>query len=86
MISLFETHIKINDQAMSKARQCLLHDITSDKYTLAIGSYALSLMNEKIEAETRLKKLTQVAIRENNLIWWKQSGMFKTSSFVLINF
>ncbi|KAK9737508.1 Macroglobulin domain MG3 [Popillia japonica] len=86
LISLFETHIKINDQAMSKARQCLLHDITSDKYTLAISSYALSLMNEKIEAETRLKKLTQVAIGENNLIWWKQSETSQSANIEVASY
>lgn len=84
MISLLETHIEVNDEAMEKAKQCLLHDVTSDKYTLAISSYALSLMNEKREAETRLQKLSQVAIKENHLTWWKQSGMLKMTSFIFV--
>lgn len=76
LISLLETNLQIDETVLANAKACIISDVTNDKYTLAISSYALGLLNLPQEVQQRLNKLMGLAETENGLLWWKQSGTF----------
>ncbi|GJQ65981.1 hypothetical protein Trydic_g4074 [Trypoxylus dichotomus] len=90
LISLLETDTKVDENVLAKAKECILSDSTSDKYTLAISSYALGLLNLDQAVKERLDKLLQLAETKDGQLWWKQSeksqpANVETSSYALIS-
>lgn len=80
----------MDEEILSKAKKCILADTTSDKYTMAISSYTLELLNSPKEAKERLDKLIEVAENKNDMTWWMQSKNSKSanvevSSYVLMS-
>lgn len=90
LISFLETNTKIDEKILIKAKECIQADKTNDKYTLAISSYALGLLNLTEEAQKRLDKLNEVADSKNGMIWWtqtdqSQSANVEVSSYALMS-
>ncbi|KRT86645.1 hypothetical protein AMK59_264 [Oryctes borbonicus] len=90
LISLLETNTKVNENVLAKAKECILNDSTVDKYTLAISSYALGLLNTNQKAKQLLDKLLELADSKDGQLWWKQSeksqpANVETSSYALIS-
>ncbi|KAI4467982.1 macroglobulin / complement [Holotrichia oblita] len=90
LISILETNTQIDNNVLTNAKKCIINDVTIDKYTLAISSYALGLLNLTQEVKQRLDKLMELAETSNGLLWWKQSDKslssnVEVSSYVLIS-
>lgn len=74
MISLLESNIELGDQVRSNAKYCIMGNHQPDKYTLAISTYALYLLDLHNEAGRSLDKLLQLATKNGNLLWWSTPG------------
>ncbi|GJQ65982.1 hypothetical protein Trydic_g4075 [Trypoxylus dichotomus] len=89
LISLLETDVQFDKNARTRAKECILSNSTIDKYTLAISSYALGLLNMKRKAKQRLDKLLKLADTKDGQLWWKQSDSLptnvETSGYALIS-
>ncbi|XP_044745841.1 pregnancy zone protein-like [Coccinella septempunctata] len=80
MISLLDSGIDIPKNVFENAKYCIRGYSDPDKYTLAISCYALYKMKWYDEANKVLKRLLNVASKQNNMIWWsmKDSGTAAT--------
>ncbi|GJQ65984.1 hypothetical protein Trydic_g4077 [Trypoxylus dichotomus] len=89
LISLLETDVQFDEDARTRAKECILTNSAIDKYTLAISSYALGLLNMKQEAKQRSDKLLELAETKDGQLWWKQSDSLptnvETSGYALIS-
>lgn len=74
LISLLETNANINETIRVNAKYCIRGFHQPDKYTLAISTYALYLVEWYSQADRSLRKLLEVATKEGNLLWWSQPG------------
>ncbi|KAK5647506.1 hypothetical protein RI129_002398 [Pyrocoelia pectoralis] len=79
IISLLESGIEVNEKVKTNAKYCIRGHFSPDKYTLAISTYALSLIGWETEAKRCLNKLLQVATEKDNLLWWSTSGAASTN-------
>ncbi|XP_031329285.1 pregnancy zone protein-like isoform X2 [Photinus pyralis] len=79
IISLLESGIELSEKVKTNAKYCIRGHFSPDKYTLAISTYALSLIGWESEAKRCLSKLLQVATQQDNLVWWSSSGAASTN-------
>nr|XP_022911888.1 alpha-2-macroglobulin-like protein 1 isoform X2 [Onthophagus taurus] len=71
-VSLKETNIEVPDEVYSKIKECISKADKSDNYTMAISSYALSLMNLPELANANIKTLLDAADVEDGKIFWQK--------------
>lgn len=90
IISLMDSGITIPKNVIENAKYCIRGYSDPDKYTLAISCYALFKMKWYDEANKVLRRLLNVASKQNNMLWWsmKDSGTTATdievTSYVLL--
>ncbi|KAL3287814.1 hypothetical protein HHI36_002274 [Cryptolaemus montrouzieri] len=70
IVSLLESEIKIPKAVLDNAKYCVRGYSNPDKYTLAISCYALFKVKWYDEANKVLKRLLNIASRQNNMLWW----------------
>lgn len=89
LISLLESGIQLTETVRTNAKYCIRGHFSPDKYTLALSTYALSLVQWESEASRSLHRLLQVATQEDNLMWWSTPGSVATNiemtSYVLMS-
>lgn len=56
------------------AKYCLRGYNSIDKYTLAISTYALTLLDYKDEINRSIERLLEMASKYNTLAWWETPG------------
>lgn len=81
MLSLLESDVKIPEKIITNAKYCIRANHQPDKYTLAISTYALYLLNWYGEADRHLQRLLDLATTEGDLMWWSNAGGNLYSSF-----
>ncbi|KAK4885470.1 hypothetical protein RN001_001741 [Aquatica leii] len=79
IISLIESGIDVSEKVRTNAKYCIRGHFSADKYTLAISTYALSLVGWESEAKRCLAKLLQVATEQDHLMWWSSTGAISTN-------
>nr|CAD7575571.1 unnamed protein product [Timema californicum] len=72
LISLLETGLPLAPSVASNAVFCLRGDKQPDVYTLALTTYAFSLMGNRTLAEESLRHLMGAATIQQDLIWWEK--------------
>jgi len=75
LISLLEANVSLSETIRSNAKFCIRGYHQSGIYTLAISTYAFYLVGWKDEADRSLQRLLDITKKENNLMWWSQSGI-----------
>jgi hypothetical protein len=78
LISLLETGLPLLPSVISNSMFCLKGESDPDIYTLALTTYALTLLGEREMAEESLERLLGMAIRHQDLCWWEKSGTVST--------
>lgn len=76
MISLLEAKVDLNDTIRTNAKYCIRGAQQPNKYTLAISTYALYLVEWYSQGDRSLQKLLEIATREGDLLWWGQPGLY----------
>lgn len=71
---MLESGIPLSETVRTNAKYCIRGHFSPDKYTLAMSTYALSLVGWESEATRSLQRLLQVATHEDNLMWWSTPG------------
>ncbi|XP_025830784.1 alpha-2-macroglobulin-like isoform X2 [Agrilus planipennis] len=79
IISILESGIELKEKVRNDAQFCIRGHHSPDKYTLAISSYALSLIGWQSEATRALRRLLEIAIVEDNLMWWSSPESISTN-------
>lgn len=74
MLSLLESNINIPEKVTTNVKYCIRANHQPDKYTLAISTYALYLLDWQSEADRNLQKLLDLATKEGELLWWSDSN------------
>lgn len=74
IISLLESNIGLSNSLKTNAKYCIKGNHQPDKYTLAISTYALYLLNSHEEATKSLERLLHVATKNGNSMWWSTPG------------
>lgn len=76
MLSLLESNVNIPERIKTNAKYCIRANHQPDKYTLAISTYALFLLDWPSEANRYLDKLLKLATHENDLMWWTNTSEY----------
>ncbi|KAG8221830.1 hypothetical protein J437_LFUL003464 [Ladona fulva] len=79
LTALLETGVEMAPSVLTNALYCLKAEDkepsqTSDMYTLALTTYALTLTNETERAQQSLNELLEMSTREKDLLWWNKPG------------
>lgn len=74
MISMLESNIPISEVIKTNAKYCINGAQHPDKYTLALTTYAMYLLDMQKEADLQLDKLLEVATIGKNQIWWSMTN------------
>ncbi|KAK9737499.1 Macroglobulin domain MG3 [Popillia japonica] len=90
LISLLESHADINETIRTNAKYCIRGLHQPDKYTLAISTYALYLVEWYSLANRNLEKLLELATKDGDLLWWSQPDLspsinIEMTSYVLMS-
>ncbi|KAI4467993.1 macroglobulin / complement [Holotrichia oblita] len=90
LISLLESRADINETIRTNAKYCIRGLHQPDKYTLAISTYALYLVEWYSLANRNLQKLLELATRDGDLLWWSQPDLspsvnIEMTSYVLMS-
>ncbi|CAG2055235.1 unnamed protein product [Timema podura] len=72
LISLMETGLPLAPSVASNAVFCLRGDKQPDVYTLALTTYAFSLLGNRSLAEESLRHFMGAATIQQDLIWWEK--------------
>nr|CAD7447751.1 unnamed protein product [Timema bartmani] len=72
LISLLETGLPLAPSVASNAVFCLRGDKQPDVYTLALTTYAFSLLGNRSLAEESLRHFMGAATIQQDLIWWEK--------------
>nr|CAD7265182.1 unnamed protein product [Timema shepardi] len=72
LISLLETGLPLAPSVASNAVFCLRGDKQPDVYTLALTTYAFSLLGNRTLAEESLRHFMGAATIQQDLIWWEK--------------
>lgn len=72
---MLEANVSLSETVRSNAKFCIRGYHQSGIYTLAISTYAYYLVGWKDEADRSFQRLLDITKKENNLMWWSQSGI-----------
>ncbi|XP_049788379.1 murinoglobulin-1-like isoform X1 [Schistocerca cancellata] len=74
LVSLLEAGLPLSPSVTSNALYCLRGDQELDVYSLALTTYAFSLLEERVLATESLRHLMGNALTQQDLLWWEKQG------------
>ncbi|PSN55938.1 Pregnancy zone protein [Blattella germanica] len=74
LISLLESGFPLSPTVTYNAMFCLRGEADPDVYTLALTTYAFTLLGEQEMAQESIKRLLGKATKQQDLIWWEKQG------------